>query len=157
MVVLAALVQEGELEECVPSVPSLAVLSSQDLGGIILGALAVRVEVDGPSLATHDEGLGGDEFLIRMPFSSEYPSILILNSVRDVDDEDDPDPLWELSLSQVFSPSLRSQSLLSLKMLRSPHMLACGVGFFFFYTVGFKEHWVFLVIVVGHQHGVFVC
>lgn len=61
VVVLAALVQQRELEER-PDVGALASERDEerDVGGVVLGALAVRVEVDRPSESPHREGFGGD-------------------------------------------------------------------------------------------------
>ena len=58
---LAALVDERELEERA-HVGALAGERDEerDVGGAVLGALAVGVEVDGPLEAADGEGLGGD-------------------------------------------------------------------------------------------------
>lgn len=61
VVVPAALVQQRELEER-PDVGALAGERDEerDVCGVVLGALAVRVEVDRPGVSPHGEGFGGD-------------------------------------------------------------------------------------------------
>ena len=62
VIIPATLVQKRELKER-PDIGTLARQRDEEryIGGVILAALAVGVEVDGPGVAADGEGIGSDE------------------------------------------------------------------------------------------------
>ena len=62
VIIPTILVQKRELKER-PDIGTLTRQRNEEwyIGGIILIALAIRVEVDGPSIAIDDEGIRSDE------------------------------------------------------------------------------------------------
>lgn len=72
---VVGLVEEGELEES-PDVGAFAGEGDEDgdIGGVVLGILAVWVEVDGPVVASDREALAGDVLPDAHPFRKRVSS-----------------------------------------------------------------------------------
>lgn len=71
----ATLVEESELEEGT-HVGALAGKGDEygDIGGVVLGVLAVRVEVNGPLVPSHREIVAGDVLTHANSFGQRVPS-----------------------------------------------------------------------------------
>lgn len=72
---VVGLVEEGELKEGT-DVGAVAGEGDEDgdIGGVVLGVLAVGVEVDGPVVAADGEGVAGDVLAHAHPLGKRVPS-----------------------------------------------------------------------------------